>query len=466
MRYNEDGSIKNSQHRVAELLGVTRAQVCHACDRIRRGSKVKEKYGHEERKPRVHKDEGTYIITSRNHSCRISEDNLRYLKKLYCLEGLTINEVCRTMRIPRRDFYLIKTAFSITKDDAPFTDEDMINLDTEELVADSLQEKKRLYFVRLDQKEIQDMRKRLMQLEKREHFIEKIHSLITDDMAEFAKKYKGPIIKHQTKKGKYLLEPVVFDLHLGKLSWAPETGENYDYRIARDRFNFVVDDVYSRAMEVDIERTVIPIACDFWHIDNKKGQTNAGTLMDYDSRSTKLFLVGVQMLIQMIDKFSQIGPVTVVLVAGNHDEEISFYALQYLAAWYRNSEIVNVWSNIRARKYIEFGVNLIGYDHGHRGQKRLPANMSVEASEAWGRTFVREWHTGHKHRLSVIEEKGVTVRELSTVTGTDAWHHNEGYSGALCRSQSFLWDRENSLEAVWHSNILIKNKYDGNVMTI
>ena len=162
-RYNEDGTTKNSQSQTAEILKISRGQVCRACDRVRHGKtkRLKFKQGHEERRPRVHKDDDVYIITSGDRSCRITEDNLRYLKKLYCLEKLTINEVARELRIPRRDFYLIKTAFGITKDDVPYIDEDLINNDAEDLAADSLQEQKRLYFIKMDQKEVQDMRHRL-----------------------------------------------------------------------------------------------------------------------------------------------------------------------------------------------------------------------------------------------------------------------------------------------------------------
>ncbi len=435
----------------------------------RRLAKGEEKQGFEERKPRVFKDEDTWTIISggrSKHTVKISEDALRHLKKLYCLEKLTINQICREMLIPRRDFHLIKTAFGITKDDAPYIDEDLIADTEDELVTDTLQEKKRLYFVKLNQKEVEQLRKENEKFRKKEYFMEKAREIVANDLPEFAKTYKGPnIIPKKTEKG-YIIEPNIFDLHLGKLSWKPETGEDYDYKIARERFMRVTSDFHNRAKQIPVERFIYPFGSDFWHIDNKKGQTNAGTPMDYDSRMPKLFKTGYQLLIESIDAYSQIAPVDVVLVAGNHDEEIAYFALELLAAWYRGSKVVNVWDNLQQRKYVWFGKILIGYDHGSNGFKRLPGNMSVEAPEAWGKTRLREWHTGHLHKLSVDEEQGVTVRRLPSLTATDAWHKGEGFVGALCRSQAFQWCRHDGLHSIWERAIWSDGSSEQSVLAL
>lgn len=426
----------------------------------------KEREGFEERKPRVYKDEEIYTITSGKHMVRISEDNLRRLKKLYCLENLNINQVCMEMGIARRDFFLIKTAFSIVKQDVPYTDEDIINTETEDLVADSLQEKKRLYFIKLQQGEIDHLRKENEKYRKKEYFLLKAHELVKNDLPEFAKTYKGPNIQPKKIDNGFIIEPNIFDLHLGKLSWQPETGEDFDYKIARERFRYVTNGIYHRAKELPVERFLYPFGSDFWHIDNKKGQTTAGTIMDYDSRLQKLFRVGRELLIESIDAYSEIAPVDVVLVAGNHDEEIAFYALEVLAAWYKDNKRVRVWSDIRQRKYVEFGINLIGFDHGAHAFKKLPAIMSVEASQAWARTKQREWHTGHLHSLHVKEEPGVTVRRLPSVTATDRWHDKEGFVGSLCRSQTFQWCRQDGLVSDWYTPIWIDGDSDQSVLTI
>ncbi len=441
-----------SSKSIAEELGITVNQVAHGYRRAR-GLEDNAKNGHEERKPRVFKDEDVYTVMSKLHSARISEESLRRLKKLYCLEGLTINQICREMGMPRRDFYLIKTAFGITKDDAPYIDEDMISTETDELVTDSLQEKKRLYFTRLQLAEVEEMRKELTKLRRKDFLLNKAHELASAGMPEFARTYHGPNIVSDRSKKEFVVEPAICDLHLGKLGHENECGENYDYKIARDRFNFIIDDVYNRAKDLPVKKVLYPFGSDFWQINSKKGTTFAGTLVDSDSRVQKLFLVGIQMHIIAIDKLRQLGPVSVVLVPGNHDEEISFYALMYLAAWYKDAKDVEVWTDIKSRKYVWFGINLIGYAHGHQEGKRILGNMQVEAPEAWAKAKVREWHLAHKHRYQVQEEHGVTVRELSALTGKDAWEFGMGYSGAITRTQTFIWHKEDGLYAIWEKAI-------------
>lgn len=460
-----------TQHKLAEQLKVGRGRIAWAVKRERdKGNKLEKKVqGFEERKPRVYKDDDTWTIVSsgRNeHTVKISEAALKQLKKYYCLEKLTINQLCREMRLPRRDFYLIKTAFGITKDDVPYTDGDLINETEDNLVIDSLQEKKRLYFIKLQQGEIEHLRKENDKYRKKEYFMLRAAELVKNDLPEFAKTYTGPNIQPKKIDKGFIVEPNIFDLHLGKLSWRPETGEDYDYKIARERFMYVTSDIYHRAKQIPVERFLYPFGSDFWHIDNKKGQTNAGTQMDYDSRLQKLFRVGRELLIESIDAYSEIAPVDVVLVAGNHDEEIAYFAMEVLAAWYRNNDRVRVWDNIRQRKYVEFGINLIGYDHGAHAFNKLPACMSVEASQAWSRTKQREWHTGHLHSLHVKEEAGVTVRRLRSVTSNDAWHDKEGFIGALCQSQTFQWCRNSGLVNQWNTPIWTDIETDQSVLTI
>lgn len=441
----------------------TDKQVNHAIHRARKQEPIE---GQEERLPKIEKSNDTYLITSGSRVISISVAKLKLLKEYYCGSKMTINQVCRKLDIPRRNFIVIKTAFGITKDDTIYLDEEILNCDMDELVEDTLERRKDQYFTKLDEKEIQAMRTELHKYRQKEYFLLKAHELVANDLPEFAKAYSGPNIQPKKIDNGFIVEPNIFDLHLGKLSWRPETGEDYDYKIARERFRYVTNDIYHRAKELPVERFLYPFGSDFWHIDNKKGHTNSGTPMDYDSRLQKLHRIGRELLIESIDAYSEIAPVDVVLVAGNHDEEIAFHVMEVLAAWYRNSERVKVWTNIRQRKYVEFGVNLIGYDHGAYGFKKLPAIMSVEAPQAWARTKQREWHTGHLHSMYVKEEPGVTVRRLPSITATDAWHDKEGFVGALCRSQTFIWCRGDGLVSDWYTPIWVDCDSDQSVLSI
>ncbi len=399
------------------------------------------------------------IVSSRGkHTVKISEDALRHLKKLYCLEHLTINQVCREMRLPRRDFYLIKTAFSITKDDVPYTDEDLIEQTAEDLATDSLQEKKRLYFITLQEKEIDELRREVKKYRQQDYLLDRLNEMVSAHMQEFSRSYKGPErVRRIADKPEYMLEFPVVDLHSGKLGWAPEVGDSYDYKIARRRYEYVVDDAYCRAENLNLEKIVIAIGNDHFHYDNLDVTTTAGTRMDTDTRWPQLYGTNYEMIIRAVDKFSVLAPVEVLHIPGNHDWMASWHAMMYLHAWYHGCDRVKVNTDPKSRKYVEYGKTLIGYTHGDKEKKRIAGNMQVEAPQAWGRTLYREWHTGHLHSeiAREVEGHGIIVRCLSSITGPDNWHFTHGYVGAIPKQQNFLWHKQKGLTDIMHTPILI-----------
>ena len=82
-------------------------------------------------------------------------------------------------------------------------------------------------------------------------------------------------VKLVKKEGKNIAIVSIADLHLGKLAWAPETGENYDHSIAKDRFYYIIDKAITRmkAMEAvspeeQIEEIIFFWSQDFFHFDS------------------------------------------------------------------------------------------------------------------------------------------------------------------------------------------------------
>ena len=278
---------------------------------------------------------------------------------------------------------------------------------------------------------------------------------IKEHFEEFSKKYKKPIVKkHELIRSGKMLEIPLVDLHFGKLAWVSEVGESYDYKIAEQRFLQVIFDFIERTKSYKFDKIIFPIGQDFFHYDQIDGSTTKGTRMDSDLRWQKLFLKGIEILIEAIDLLSQQAPVEVFYVSGNHDKMTSYYATNYIYAWYRNDPNVKVNVEPQVRKYIEFGNCLIGYSHGENERKRISGIMQVEAKEAWGRTMFREWHLGHIHSEQTREENGIIIRKISSITGTDAWHYENGFIGAIRKAQAFIWDKEFGLEAILNSIII------------
>lgn len=265
---------------------------------------------------------------------------------------------------------------------------------------------------------------------------------------EYAPVKKARVFTDEFKCSHKMLEVPVVDLHFGKKAYPFEVGEAIDTKIIEARFLNVIDDIVNRVQGQDFEKVIFPIGNDFFNSDTIENTTTRGTRQDNDLRWQEMFLKGVELLIKAIDKLSLLAPVEVFYVAGNHDKMASYYATHYLNAWYRNDDRVQVSIDPQIRKYIEYGNCLIGFSHGNEEGKRINSLMQIEASYAWGRTKFREWHLGHLHHESSKEENGVVVRGLSTITGTDAWHYESGYVGAIKKQQAFIWDREKGLTDV------------------
>lgn len=279
---------------------------------------------------------------------------------------------------------------------------------------------------------------------------------IDKHFAELDRKHFTPVEIKQSK-GNMLAEVNISDLHLGKLCWKGNTPENYDYKIARELYYRLIAEIAEELKDKPIDHIVFVWADDFFNSDNESQTTTGGTPQDTDIRHTKLYNIGVEMLVRGIETLSQIAKVETFYTPSNHDQDTGHYALKYLEAWFRQDPNVKVDDSVYPRKYKLYGKTLIGYCHGAKensnGNKekasRLASLMPLEAPELWGKSLFREMHTKHLHSEQMIcEINGVIVRRISSPTALDTWHIESGYLGAARKAQTFLYDKERGLMQV------------------
>lgn len=267
------------------------------------------------------------------------------------------------------------------------------------------------------------------------------------------KSQKPKPIKYAPHKNT-LLEISVPDLHLSKLACKEEVGENYDTKIACDRFNNAVDDLVTRVRPEEVAVILLPIGNDFFNTDNEKNTTTAGTPQDSDTRWFKTFNRGCDLIIQNIEKLIKIAPVKVAIIPGNHDRLRCFYLGKVLQAYFRNYDNVEIDNTPPLRKYCRFGKNLIGMTHGDKEKKdRLPNIMAAEQPEAWGATKYKFMQLGHLHTEKVTEIHGVKIQILPSLCATDAWHHENGYIGNIKSAVAMQFDAEQGLIATFYHNL-------------
>lgn len=244
---------------------------------------------------------------------------------------------------------------------------------------------------------------------------------------------------------KYLYEINIADLHLGRFSSESETGEYLDTQLAKERFFKVIDKECERIQELhgQVEKILFVWSNDFFNSDGISSSTTGGTPQDTEQKWHDLFLVGVQMLIEAIDKLSQYAPVKTFYIASNHSRQVDFYALCSLYFRFANYNNVEVDIDPSPRYYEWYGVNLIGFAHSYYEKKaNLPHLMQIEKPLEWGVTKYREYHLAHYHSEKVEEKGGIIFRWLPSITGADTWSTECGYIGAVKRSYSFVYDKE------------------------
>lgn len=283
-------------------------------------------------------------------------------------------------------------------------------------------------------------------------------NLVKDILIENCKNYKKsePYPIKVNSSGK-ILEVNICDTHLGKLAWSGETGENYDYKIACNRFKYIISDILEQSKHLEFEKIYFIWSNDFYHFDTIDTKTTAGTPQDSDLRWQKMFRIGVELLVWAIDILSKKAPVETFYIASNHDTQTSYYATNYLYAWYNENPNVTVSYDCIGRKYVEYGNTMIGFCHGSEEGKNINNIMSKEKPEMFGRTKFRYMHAAHFHSLQgkdLIEENGCIVRYLGSPTSTDGWHYRKGYLGSVKSGYGFVYDKELGQRLEITSNIL------------
>ena len=279
---------------------------------------------------------------------------------------------------------------------------------------------------------------------------------IRDELITEMKKYAPRYPKLKRSKGQeYLLVIDPTDSHFGKLALKPEA-DDYNLEIAEKRFNDGIDELIAKVSGFQVTKIVMVLGNDILHIDNPKRTTTSGTPQDTDGMWWKAYEVAKRCYIKSIEKLLTIADVHLIHCPSNHDFMSGFMLSDSVASWFAHNKNVTSTINQAHRKYIVYGLNLIGFTHGDGAKKTdLGALMAREAKEAWSKCVFTYWYVHHLHhkeklslktgdkRFDLVEkdlidvtiihstpinpEKNMQVEVIRTITGADRWHNTNGY---------------------------------------
>lgn len=271
---------------------------------------------------------------------------------------------------------------------------------------------------------------------------EEFRKLLIRDLKKLAPRYRpAPRLKQEP----VLAELSIFDAHFGKLAWAPETGQDYDLDICRDRYMRAGANLLSRVQTFKPAKVLYVVGNDFFHVDRgREAMTTGGTHQDCDGRWQKAFRIGKDCCIKLAEMAANMTDVDILIVPGNHDSEKVFSLGEVLEARFHKSRNIRVTNNPDVHSYYRWGQTLLGFVHGdnHTSQKKreqLPLVMATDRPKDWAETTWREYHLGHFHseaetvwKYRTVEQiRDVAVRILPSLSSTDAWHRRSGYKSVL-----------------------------------
>lgn len=273
------------------------------------------------------------------------------------------------------------------------------------------------------------------------------------------------------KKIQRELEISIMDLHLGLRCYKGASDSNYSPEFAGRIMMTILDELLVLAKVYGpYERIIFPMGNDFLHADNVYGTTTSHTPQPEAEAWQNTFLHGEQLGLAIIERIKKDAPVKVITVPGNHARHSEIALGRLLNAYYHNDKNVEVDATLSPYKFHNYGVNLIGFEHGHsiRQQLRLAALMANECrlNGVWEKARYCEWHLGDQHRKASgkpmhFEEQGVSVEFLPGLVAPNEWHRIHSFNWQQRAGMAFVWDKSAGPISRFQVNV---DNYTGKIM--
>jgi hypothetical protein len=252
-----------------------------------------------------------------------------------------------------------------------------------------------------------------------------------------------PAIKRTKSSEGHLLVIDPADVHIGKLATSFESGEDYNQQIAVKRVHEGVQGILDKSSGFQIEKILFIGGNDILHIDTPKRQTTSGTPQDTDGMWYENFLNAKRLYVEILEKLVTIADVHFTFNPSNHDYTNGFFLADVIQSWFRNCPNITFDCSIAHRKAFHYGTSLIGTTHGDGAKLQdLPLLMAQEFPKEWAQTKHRYVYTHHVHHKMSKDFIGVTVESLRSPSGTDSWHHRNGYQHAPKAIEGFIHHKE------------------------
>lgn len=270
-----------------------------------------------------------------------------------------------------------------------------------------------------------------------EEFKDELYSYID------SKNIKYPTLKYPKYKEANLLVINPADIHIGKLASEFETNDAHNNQLIIKRVKDGILGILEKSKGFNIDKILFVIGNDILHVDNTKRTTTSGTPQDTDGMWFDNFLIAQRLYIELIEILLNVAPIHIEFNSSNHDYTNGFFLAQTINAWFRNTKNISFNVSVSHRKYFTYGKNLIGTTHGDGAKETdLPILMAQEASKDWHDAKHRYFYISHIHHKKAKDYGSVCVESFRSPSGTDSWHHRNGYQHAPKAIEAFIHHSE------------------------
>lgn len=263
---------------------------------------------------------------------------------------------------------------------------------------------------------------------------------LIQEMSNYSPKY--PVIKYPKIKDGHLLVIDPADIHIGKLCKAFETGDEYNHKIAIERVKAGVQGILNKAQGFPVDKILFIIGNDVLHTDNAKSSTTSGTLQDSELMWYDAFNTAFKLYIENIELLTKIAPVHIQHNPSNHDYITGYFLAQSIQSWFRNNKSVTFAINPAHRKYFQYGKNAIGTTHGDGAKETDLALLMAHECSFWNECKHRYIYMHHIHHKKSKDYMSVCVEALRSPSGTDSWHHRNGYAHSPKAVEGYIHHKE------------------------
>ena len=218
------------------------------------------------------------------------------------------------------------------------------------------------------------------------------------------------------------------DSHVGALAWAPESGEDWDLRIAEKTLIGCFEQLVIGAPKAKL--AIVNQCGDWQHYDGLAAITPLhGNILDADGRFSKMVATSIRVLRRIVDiALMTHEEVYLVVAEGNHDMAASVWLRQMFAALYEREPRLTVNDSELPYYCLAHGETMLAFHHGHlQKNAQLPLLFAAQFPKIWGATTHRYAHTGHRHHVEEKEHSGMTVIQHPTLAARDAYAARGGW---------------------------------------